>query len=115
MREKKGKAEMPISKKIKSLFVRGIWAVTGIKKNRVVFTSFTGRSYSDNPKAISEKLHSLDERMEIVWINQGKPLGQLPAYAKQVSRRDAVQYQRTLASASVIVDNAGFELLPKKK
>lgn len=38
-----------------------------VRQNKVVFSSFRGRQYSDNPKAVSEKL-GLNEKVEIVWI-----------------------------------------------
>lgn len=38
------------------------------KKNSVVFVSFNGKQYSDNPKAISETLHNTHPTIKIIWL-----------------------------------------------
>lgn len=50
--------------KLKYLIGLFLYKMAPIKKNRFVFTSFNGH-YSDNPKAISEKLHELYSDYEI--------------------------------------------------
>ena len=57
--------------------------LTPVKKGRWVFTSFRGH-YSDNPKAISEKLHALAPEMEIVWLVEERFLSLLPSYVTGV-------------------------------
>ncbi len=54
-----------------------ILSVIPIKRNRVFFNSFYGKSYSDNPKAVSETLYDLyGDRFEYVWVlNQRTPEG----------------------------------------
>lgn len=42
------------------------WIVP-VKKNRILFCSFEGKQYSDNPKYIFENLEILAENKEIVW------------------------------------------------
>lgn len=37
-------------------------------KDKVVFESFSGQSYSDNPRAISERFHEVSPKTEIVWL-----------------------------------------------
>ena len=62
---------MGIFRKIKFLWGLIIYKIAPVKKNRYVFTSFNGR-YSDNPKAISEKLHETDKTAQIIWLVEEK-------------------------------------------
>ena len=55
-------------------------------KNQVLFNCFHGKQYSDNPRAISEKLHSLFPEIQIAWfIEKGYKLD-LPEYVRPVER-----------------------------
>ena len=40
----------------------------GFDDNMVVFSAFDHRSYNDNPRYISEKLHELRPETKIVWL-----------------------------------------------
>lgn len=53
---------------IKKSYMFLINKICGIKNNKVVFISFSGKSYSDNPRAISEKLHELHPEFKIIWL-----------------------------------------------
>lgn len=44
-----------------------LYGVTHKVENKILFCSFAGRQYSDNPRAISEKMHELYPEHEIVW------------------------------------------------
>lgn len=77
-----------------------------IDGNKVVFVSFNGKSYSDNPKAISEKLHDLRPQTDIVWIfeNPEEKNGIVPDYVRMVKMKTlSMLYE--LATAQVWVDN----------
>lgn len=52
---------------VKRLLMYSLYAYKGVE-NKAVFESFSGQTYSDNPKAISEKLHELCPEIEIVWL-----------------------------------------------
>lgn len=54
--------------------------------NEVLFMSFNGLQYSDNPKAISEKLHALYPQYRIVWAvrDKEKMRQAVPEYIKLV-------------------------------
>lgn len=58
-----------------------------IQKNKIVFCSFRGTQYSDNPRAISERLHALKPDLEIVWLFQepDKKKAVVPDYVRCVS------------------------------
>lgn len=53
--------------------IRKIFFVLPVKKNRVIFESFSGVAYSCNPKYISEKLkEKYGDNIEIVWAVKNK-------------------------------------------
>ncbi len=56
-------------------------------KNEVLFMNFNGAQYSDNPKAISIKLHELYPEYQIVWAVSDKEKMQkiMPEYIKLVN------------------------------
>ena len=80
----------------------------GIDGNLVVFSSFDFRSYNDNPRYISEKLHELRPETDIVWLFRdsaaAKKKFDLPPYVRALNStaRDGVEAQ---ARARVTVDN----------
>ncbi len=77
-----------------------------VKKNKVVFKSFGGKSYSDNPKAISEKLNKMYPEYEIVWLlnNPVTKKALVPYYVKTV-KANSLRALRELATSKVWVDN----------
>lgn len=106
---------MGIKQDLKKIFCKLIWSITGTNRKKVLFSSFSGNAYSDNTKAISERLHEIDPSIEIVWVNNGSDLNGLPEYVKQVSRTNLLSYYRAFASSKVMVENFGFNNVPKKK
>jgi CDP-glycerol glycerophosphotransferase len=78
----------------------------GIDDNRVVFISFNGLSYSDNPKALSEKLHELQPQMEIIWLflHPEEKKNLIPDYVKCV-KENTFEALKVLATSKVWVDN----------
>lgn len=77
-----------------------------IKRNKVVFSSFRGTQYSDNPRAISERLHEMDPGREIVWLFEDpeKKAAIIPSYIRCVGYA-SFQAIYELATALVWVDN----------
>lgn len=79
----------------------------GNKNDKIVFSSFDGKSYSDNPKAVSEKLHELYPQADIVWLfrqpEQKKDI--VPDYVRCVKTGSGAALKE-LATARVWVDNA---------
>lgn len=76
----------------------------------VVFQSYGGRNYSDNPKAISEKMHELYPEYEIIWVfnDPEKYANDLPEYVKTV-KLGSFEYYRCLAQAFCVVKNDAME------
>lgn len=80
--------------------------IFNVKKNKVVFKSFGGKSYSDNPKAISEKLKLQYPEAEIVWLIN-EPFTKMlviPYYVKVVKSK-SFKALKELATAKIWVDN----------
>jgi len=78
----------------------------GVKERKAVFTSFAGKAYSDNPKAISEKLHELHPEFDIVWlfISPAKKRKIVPGYVRCVDAGSS-EALKELATAKFWVDN----------
>lgn len=90
------------------VIVKASRLVKGIDTNKVVFESFRGRSYSDNPRVISERLHALRPETDIVWLFKGDAFHEMrkavPDYVRCVNRRSRKSWIE-LATARVWVDN----------
>lgn len=90
-----------------------------MNKNQVVFMSFCGKQYSDNPRAISEKLHELRPQTKIVWLllEPEKYKNIVPNYVivKKLTRFNRIYY---LSTSKVWVDNDSLvynKYVPKSK
>lgn len=96
----------PIHKAWRELFMRWAQRRYGIDPKKVIFSSFEGRSYNDNPRAISEKLHELCPEAKIVWLFQSSVIDrvEVPPYVKKQYRitREGLVEQ---ATARFWVDN----------
>ena len=101
--------------KLHDLAVKAICAVTPIKQNRVVFSSYYGRGYSDSPKAICEVLRQSGEDLELLWLCKDEAAAKsLPEGVRAVPTR-GLKKIRALASAKVWVDNCRkYENLKRK-
>ena len=89
----------------------------GIKKNKVIFISFGGKSYSDNPKKISEELHRIAPNLEIVWLFRNPNLKKeiIPEYIRMVDYSNIMHQFREMATCSVMVNNFCFPKVKKSK
>ena len=86
-------------------------------KNRVLFVSFSGKSYSDNPRALSEKLHELAPEIEIAWLFQ-KPKEKsavVPNYVKCVDIEDKWVSMAMMATSKCVVNNCVLSQIKKGK
>lgn len=96
----------PLHKAYRELLMRGAQRRYGVNPKKVIFSSFEGRSYNDNPRAISEKLHELCPEAEIVWLFQTSVIDkvEVPPYVKKQYRitREGLIEQ---ATARFWVDN----------
>lgn len=100
---------------IHDLAVKALCALTPIKKNRVVFSSYNGRGWSDSPKAICEVLLRSGEDLDLVWLCKDEAAAKsLPQGVRAVPNR-GLKKLKALASAGVWVDNCRkYENLKRK-
>jgi CDP-glycerol glycerophosphotransferase len=91
---------------LKKVFMVCCYHLCGVNTNKVVFVSFFGKTYSDNPKPISEKLYELKPNTDIVWVfsEPDKKEGIVPSYIRMV-QNNTFKMLYELATASVWVDN----------
>ena len=84
-------------------------------EKKVLFDSFCGKQYSDNPRAISEKLHELYPGYKIVWRinNKNNKYNIIPAYIKIVFKNK--DFLKELATSFCYVTNEGMEPNKYKK
>ncbi len=61
-------------RKILSAATWTLFRIPPIKNNKIVFSSFNGKGYGGNPKAIAEALLALDKdhTLDLVWLTQNK-------------------------------------------
>ena len=80
-------------------------AICGIDANAVLFSSYVGRGYSDNPRPISEALHAIRPQTRIVWqLLPGCVPDDLPDYVKVVPAR-TLRSLKAYSTARCFVDN----------
>ena len=96
----------PFHKAWRMVLMRWAQLRYGVNPRKVIFSSFEGRSYNDNPRYISERLHALCPQAEIVWLFQTRAIDrvQVPDYVKKQYRitREGLIEQ---ATARFWVDN----------
>ena len=80
----------------------------GVDRNMVVFSSYQGRGYNDNPRYISEALHAMRPATDIVWLFRGiddiKAKFEVPDYVRCVEAGTEDEL-KALGRARVWVDN----------
>ena len=87
------------------LLMRLFHAMGGVDGNTVLFSSYVGRSYSDNPRRISEALHELRPETRILWqLLPGRAPDDLPDYVEVVPAR-TLRAVRAFSTARCFVDN----------
>ncbi len=93
---------------LKKLWTAGCWVLSlalPVDKKKVVFCSYYGRGYSDNPKAIAEAMLAEGTDAKLVWlVKNDKEAATLPAGIEPCPY-DSVKRIWALATARVWVDN----------
>lgn len=77
----------------------------GIEK-KIIFNSFNGKQYSDNPRSISEKMHEMYPEYKLVWIlnTNDDPYKIIPDYIETVPAHSR-QYLHHIATAFCYIQN----------
>ena len=99
------------------LFYRILWLlflIFPIQKNKVVFQSFSGRGFSDNPKYIAQKLHKKAPEIIIYWAANNPLTADLPDGIRFVKYK-SVKYLYHMTTAKIWVDNIRKPFFIKKK
>lgn len=103
---------------VKKLFTAGCWVLSlalPVDKKKVVFSSYCGRGYSDNPKAIAQAMLDTGTDAKLVWlVKNEKEAATLPEGIKPCPY-DSVKKIWALATAGVWVDNCRKYARFKKK
>lgn len=89
-----------------------VFSAFPIKKNKIVFTSFEGWKYNDNPRAIYEKMAELRPEYEYIWLMQERDY--------EISGAKVIKYNSVgaiyeLATAKVWIDNCRKSLWIHKR
>lgn len=97
---------MLVKKVIYKCFMLLYRIIYGIDDNKIVFLSFGGKQYSDNPRAISEKLHEIYPDYKVVWILDKSIMNNrfVPEYVIKV-KRTTFNTMKELATCKVFVTN----------
>lgn len=95
---------MSVGKKIQKGLAWTLGSVLPVKKNKIVVTSFYGRGYSDNPKAIVDELLTRGADLDIVWLAKNPAKAGVPKGVRVVEY-DTMAAIRELCTARVWVDN----------
>ncbi len=106
---------MGINRYLRNWYVKGVRGLLGLN-NTVTFISFSGKSYSDNPKAISEALHKMAPQIKISWIlARGKARDNIPNYIQCVDVDNKWATLSAIARSNCFVSNFSLPLIPKSK
>lgn len=87
---------------VSGIFLRLFW-IFPVKKNRIVFVSYCGKYYNDNPKAVSDELLESGENLEIVWFL--KNINEIKDNRIKKIKYRSIKSIFYLATAGVWVDN----------
>lgn len=100
-------------KALKRFIKRLIRLTSPAVRPQILFDSFWGKQYSDNPRAISEMMHRMHPEYRIVWyLNSRANRALVPDYVKIISNRTG--FYRQLFSSFCYVTNCEFWDFDKK-
>lgn len=91
--------------------------IFGINKKKILFESFNGKSYSDNPKAISEEVMKTYPHIQIVWAFRDPQEKRkiVSDKIKIININSSWKYYKELATCGIYVTNFVMPLVPKSK
>lgn len=79
-----------------------------VDKDWVLFISFDGRQYSDNPRAISEELHRQNRDIKVFWLlNNISDRSEIPSYVN-IIKNTFFNRMKYFAKSFCIVSNERF-------
>ena len=106
---------LTLKKRIVDVYIKILRSFVGIDRNQVLFQSFSGKNYSDNPRAISEQLHEISPNTRIIWAfsDPSKMVKHVPAYVGIVDKNKPLKYYLEITRSKVVIDNNVFRI-PKR-
>ena len=111
-------------KGLKSIALRGykiVFKLAGIilpkKKNRIVFESFLGRQYSDNPRALYEYIiDNYEDKYDLIWSVDRRHVKLFQEKGLPYYRRFSIKWLLAMNTAGVWISNSRLPLwIPKPK
>ena len=86
--------------------VTGVFNIFPVRDRRILFISYNGRQYSDNPRAISEGLYkNYGNTYEYIWAFQNPDIVTVPTYVKKI-KTHSLSFIYYFKTSSVIIKNA---------
>ena len=93
-----------------SFFLFWLYGLFHPIQKKVVFSSFFGKQYSDNPRAICERFHELYPDYELVWLLNNKSISIIPDYVRVVSKKDRFfAWGREITTAASYIYNVEIQ------
>ncbi len=79
-------------------------------EKKILFSSFSGRQYSDNPRAVCEKMHQLYPDYRLVWRlrSEEDPYSLVPDYVEKKKMEGRFSFYQELATSCCYVTNEGI-------
>lgn len=99
----------------KGLLLYRLFQKLPVQKNLVLFESFLGRGYSDNPKALYQMLKTQRPELTLVWIFAKEPIADVKAVCPNWVLRNSPKYYYYMARAQYWIFNTRQPLSLKKR
>ncbi len=99
----------------KGLLLYRLFQKLPVQQNLVLFESFLGRGYSDNPKALYLTLQKQHPELQLVWIFAKEPTAAVKAACPNWVLRNSPKYYYQMARAKYWIFNTRQPLSLKKR
>ncbi len=96
---------MAIAGKLARTACRALGRIMPINRRKIVFCSYCGRGYSDNPKAIAEELLRRGSKAELVWLVKNEAEAKTLPEGVRPCLYGSYRHILELSTARVWVDN----------
>ncbi len=103
-------------KDLTSNILWGLWGLLPVQKNKILFSSYYGRGYSDSPKAIAQALLDSGEELDLCWlVKSPEEAASLPRGIRPIDQNNPLARISTYATSRVWVDNCRKYVRRKRK
>lgn len=103
---------------IKKIINRAVWLLCRmlpVEKNKIVVSSYYGRGYCDNPKAIVNELIKRNYSGRIIWLTRGHEAADSLPERVEACDYDSLRMIREISTAQIWIDNCRKEARYKKQ